>query len=341
MNRGIARRTVFESREDVRYFLAQVARAVRAGWIEVHAFCLMTTHFHLLVRSPSGALSTAMRAVQNQYVRWFNRGRRRDGSLFRGRFCSRVVEGLAYREQLVRYIDFNPVLAGVVSAPSLYPHGSARWYALDRGPPWLSRRWVERAVCEVTRTNTYDPRRYAECFGEPLTRGSASVIERRLTLRARGADSLDDLLGASPEKVLSWMRRKVRLADGTAIDLPVCDAQSVNQLIGRSRVAQPDWPLAVSRKSVDAWSTLQVGLLRELCGLSWAELALLTARSESGVAQCYGRHRRALDQDATYAQTAACLARVAIEECFGARRPVDRLATEADRARRVPAAQGS
>ena len=159
MNRGIARRTVFESREDVRYFLAQVARAVRAGWIEVHAFCLMTTHFHLLVRSPSGALSTAMRAVQNQYVRWFNRGRRRDGSLFRGRFCSRVVEGLAYREQLVRYIDFNPVLAGVVSAPSLYPHGSARWYALDRGPPWLSRRWVERAVCEVTRTNTYDPRR--------------------------------------------------------------------------------------------------------------------------------------------------------------------------------------
>jgi hypothetical protein len=66
MNRGIARRTVFENDADVRYFLAQLARAVRAGGIEVHAYCLMTTHFHLLVRSPAGGLSTAMRAVQNE-----------------------------------------------------------------------------------------------------------------------------------------------------------------------------------------------------------------------------------------------------------------------------------
>ena len=49
MNRGIARRTVFESREDVRYFLSRVARAVRRGEIEVHSFCIMATHFHLLV----------------------------------------------------------------------------------------------------------------------------------------------------------------------------------------------------------------------------------------------------------------------------------------------------
>lgn len=63
MNCGIARRTLFESGADVRYFLAQLARAVRAGWIEVQAFCLMTTHFHLLVRCPAGARSTAMRAL--------------------------------------------------------------------------------------------------------------------------------------------------------------------------------------------------------------------------------------------------------------------------------------
>jgi len=94
MNRGIARRTVFESGADVREFLAQDARAVLAGWIEVRAYCLMATHFDLLVPSPAGALSTAMRAVQNEYVRWFNRRRRRDGALFRWRFRSKVVEGL-------------------------------------------------------------------------------------------------------------------------------------------------------------------------------------------------------------------------------------------------------
>ncbi len=63
MNRGIARRSLFESRDDIRFFLACLARAVRRGQIEVHAWCILTTHFHLLVRSPGGELSAAMRRV--------------------------------------------------------------------------------------------------------------------------------------------------------------------------------------------------------------------------------------------------------------------------------------
>ena len=63
----------------MRYFLSRVARAVRRGEIEVHSFCIMATHFHLLVRSPTGRLSEAMRRIQNEYVRYFNRKRRRDG----------------------------------------------------------------------------------------------------------------------------------------------------------------------------------------------------------------------------------------------------------------------
>jgi REP element-mobilizing transposase RayT len=51
MNRGIARRAVFESRADFRMFMSCMARAVRRGDIEIHAFCLMNTHFHMLVRS--------------------------------------------------------------------------------------------------------------------------------------------------------------------------------------------------------------------------------------------------------------------------------------------------
>ena len=81
MNRGIARRTLFERREDFRYFSAQLARAVHRGEIEVHAFCLMTTHYPLLVRSPRGELARAMGRAQLAYSRWFNRSRQRDGSL--------------------------------------------------------------------------------------------------------------------------------------------------------------------------------------------------------------------------------------------------------------------
>ncbi|MCC7139029.1 MAG: transposase, partial [Planctomycetes bacterium] len=79
MNRGIARRAVFETRADVRAFLCLLAVAVRRRKIEVIAFCFMTTHFHLVLRSLDGHLSETLRWVLNVYVRWFNRRRRRDG----------------------------------------------------------------------------------------------------------------------------------------------------------------------------------------------------------------------------------------------------------------------
>ena len=59
MNRGIARRSLFEGAADVRFFKAHLARAVRDGLIELHAFCLMTTHDHVLVVSPCGRLADA------------------------------------------------------------------------------------------------------------------------------------------------------------------------------------------------------------------------------------------------------------------------------------------
>ncbi|MCP5021931.1 MAG: transposase [bacterium] len=60
MNRGTARRTVFEDGTCARYFLACLARVVRHGGLEVHSYALMATHFHLLVRCPNGCLSEAM-----------------------------------------------------------------------------------------------------------------------------------------------------------------------------------------------------------------------------------------------------------------------------------------
>ena len=61
MNRGLTHRTVFENRKDRRTFLSLLARAVREGRIELHSYCLLTTHFHLLVRSIDGRLSETMR----------------------------------------------------------------------------------------------------------------------------------------------------------------------------------------------------------------------------------------------------------------------------------------
>jgi REP element-mobilizing transposase RayT len=188
MNRGLARRVVFETLGDVRFFLSRLARAVRAGRIEVHAYCVLSTHFHLLLRSPVGELSAGMQSIENEYVRWFNRARKRDGPLFRSRFRSKPVESLRYRERLVGYIDANAVSAGLVGTPALHPHGSARWYAQHRGPIWLTRTWIESVVRDVSGSRSYDPARYPECFGEGVPPGLARLVERRIQGSRQAAD---------------------------------------------------------------------------------------------------------------------------------------------------------
>ena len=107
MNRGIAKRTLFENELDIRTFLSRLALTVRVGKLEVHSYCVLTTHFHLLLRSPEEQLSSALQVIQNSYSRWFNRSRKRDGPLYRGRFRSKRVDSEDYRLNLVRYIDEN------------------------------------------------------------------------------------------------------------------------------------------------------------------------------------------------------------------------------------------
>ena len=315
MNRGIARRTVFEDRRDVRYFLSHLARVVRAGWIEVHAYCVLTTHFHLLVKSSDEGVSRAMGRVQNNYVRWFNRSRRRDGPLFRGRFRSRAVDTLEYRRQLVRYIDANPVEAGLVPRPALYPHGSAQRYAAPRGPLWLERGWIEQEVRESAGGFCYEPQQYLATFGAPIGRALGRVIERRIESGLRAADPLDDLIGAAPERVLDWMRRKAALADGTGIDLPVCDAVDVLEHLAGERKLRPTWRFGLSRKSCDAWRLMDVALVRDLCGASWAEIGTLLGMSDQGALCAYRQHARALSEIPEYTEAVGRLVGQAIQRC--------------------------
>ena len=317
MNRGIARRTLFENELDIRTFLARLAISVRAKQIEVHAYCVLTTHFHLLLRSPSGALSDALHIVQNGYSRWFNRTRRRDGPLYRARFASKRADSPIYRHHLVSYIDFNPVEARLAAAPALYPHGSARAYAEARGPIWLSREWVEGVVLRTARRARYEPRDYPQAFGGAPSERVWRLIERRMSLSNDEHDPLDELLAAAPWRVLEWMRRKAALADGTEIGMPVCDADDVREIVEEARRIRGEWWSAGSGKPVSAWSVIEVALLRDLCGTTLAEAGQLTGTSANGVWRRYARHQRCLTADGEYAEQAAELAALALARCHG------------------------
>jgi REP element-mobilizing transposase RayT len=319
VNRGIARRPLFESREDIRYFLSRLAREVRRGRVEVHAWCILTTHFHLLVRSRSGELSEAMRRVQNEYCRWFNRRRQRDGTLTRGRFFSKPVRSLSYRRTLVRYIDANPVQAGLVPFSSLYPWCSAHSYARSNGPRWLERSWIEEEVRRCVGRPAYRVEDYPRVFGCAPSEGLLRVIESRIArpTRPQEQDPLDDLIGAAPANVRDWMERKTKLADGTALGLPICDGEAVACSEAVLRAKYGDWNVSPRNRERDAWSLARVGLMRHLSGLTWAEIARVTSASPSSCHEYSKLHGQLVREDPIYLERVAEWTSLIMELVYG------------------------
>lgn len=307
INRAIARRTLFETRADMRFFLAQVAEVVRRGLIEVHAYCMMATHFHMLVRSLVGDLAAAMRLIELLYVRHFNRTRGRDGPLVRGRFLSRPVDSDHYRLMVVRYIDQNPVLARLVPKAIAYPYGSARWYASARSPRWLARDWVEGQICTLVGGDAYDPSDYDRVFGSPLSPAQQRLIERRLE-HARGPDPLGDLVAAAPERVREWMRCKAALADGTEPGLPIADPTTVIEVLAREVTGLGR---LIDRTSEDL--VVLVALLRDLCGAPWTEIGRRVSRTGKSAHEIYNRHRAQMERSSGYADRVAHVSATVLE----------------------------
>lgn len=124
MARGIERRNLFMQERDHARFLSDLF-AVRAKYgLVVHAYCLMTNHYHLMIETPRANLSRSMQALQTRYTVWFNRGHRRVGHLFSGRYKAILVEKEAYGLELSRYIHLNPLRAGLCDKPEAYSYSS-------------------------------------------------------------------------------------------------------------------------------------------------------------------------------------------------------------------------
>lgn len=309
-NRAIARRTMFETGADIRYFLASLARSVRRRELEVHAYCVLTTHFHLLVQSPSGVLSEALARVERDYVRRFNRLRKRDGSLVRGRFCSRAVDTLEYRRCVLAYIDWNPVEARLASRAIDYPYGSARDYARRVGPPWLSREWVEADVRLRARATAFEPRLYEPVVVSGMKPERRALVERRIATASAEADPLDDLVRAAPPAVLAWMRRKASLADGTRVGLPVADGAAVLREIDAESERRGPWSISLGLRPWSGWALARVALLRDLAGWTFAEIGAQVGCTGANAGHTYGLHRRLLQDDSEYARRVSELARL-------------------------------
>lgn len=138
MNRGAGRRLVFRSAAHFGMFLKLLRDASKIYGIEVHAYCLMGNHYHLLARTPTAGLARAMRHLDGIYTQRFNRSVGIDGPLFRGRYKSVLVGEDSHLNCVSRYIHLNPVEAKLVAHPDQYRASSYRAFlGLDVAPSWL------------------------------------------------------------------------------------------------------------------------------------------------------------------------------------------------------------
>jgi len=128
LNRGRGRQVIFNDEEYFGEFLHTLSEVHDRFGMQIHAYCLMSNHYHLLVKTPEGNLQRCMRHVNGVYTQRYNRLTNTDGPLFRGRYKAILVDHDVYLLQLSKYIHRNPLDAGMVDHLENYVWSSYRSY---------------------------------------------------------------------------------------------------------------------------------------------------------------------------------------------------------------------
>ena len=125
IQRGNNRAATFFADDDYRFFLECLRQAKMKCQCRIYSYVLMTNHVHLLVEpAEDGGLGRFMQSVGRRYVRYVNETYGRTGTLWEGRFKSAAVSCDGYLIACSRYIELNPVRAGIVALPKDYPWSS-------------------------------------------------------------------------------------------------------------------------------------------------------------------------------------------------------------------------
>jgi putative transposase len=130
IQRGNNRAACFSADADRSFYLFHLGRALSRFGCALHSYCLMTNHVHLLLTpSTSDGCGLLMKHVGQLYTQYVNRTYNRTGGLWEGRFRSCLVQSSSYLLACYRYVELNPVRAGLVQAPQDYRWSSYRMNA--------------------------------------------------------------------------------------------------------------------------------------------------------------------------------------------------------------------
>ena len=139
VQRGHNRDACFFGEDDYVSYRHWLSEALKETGCALHAYVLMTNHVHLLLTPPSGeAVSRFNMALGRRSVQYINKTYRRTGTLWDSRYRSSLIQADAYLLTCQRYIELNPVRAGMVDEPAHYRWSSYRCIALGQADPLLT-----------------------------------------------------------------------------------------------------------------------------------------------------------------------------------------------------------
>jgi REP-associated tyrosine transposase len=175
MARGHERSAIFREDGDRQKFQSLLAAIVTEERWELHGYCLMGNHYHLLLETPEGLLSRGMKALNARYAQWFNWRHARRGHLLEGRFRSVLVQKQTHLLELLRYVVLNPVRAGLVERAGDWEWSSYRATAGKAGAPrWLAVDWT---LSQFARRRSTGRASFRQFVAE--AKGSAKEIENQ------------------------------------------------------------------------------------------------------------------------------------------------------------------
>ena len=178
INRGILRQEIFHNNDDARLFLNTLKKYQTKFLFSLYHWCLMPNHYHLVLELQNGQhLSKIIGACQQIYAQYYHRKYKTAGKLFQNRFKSQAIEKEKYLLACGRYVERNPLRAGLVKLPWEWQWSSAKFYALNeddsvttQNPLWPGPR-NNQADYQKWLTDTFNAEEETKIF-----RNAASMI---------------------------------------------------------------------------------------------------------------------------------------------------------------------
>lgn len=188
VQRGHNRQRCFDTDIDYATYATRLKEAAQRYSVSIHAWTLMTNHVHLLVTPGHGdSISKMMQTLNRNYVCYYNQTYQRSGTLWEGRFKSCLIDSANYLLHCYRYIELNPVRAGIVLDPADYAWSSYRSNALGYPSSMLS---PHAGYLALSSHVEYRRQAYRDLFKEPLNTQTLADI-REATSRNMALGSND------------------------------------------------------------------------------------------------------------------------------------------------------